>query len=221
MATDRNDEGRGTRNAKREPGGDRSGRTDERELRAGPSTKNRQPRTTPALLAGVLSFAATLALCGPWWHGPANARAEDPSLVPAEALPVVQGFVPAVADGGVNPAQPTTIGKTTLRAWLGRNEAGEAGILVELRSAADAETTVRCRVSLKVFRFPDVSPMARLLPEPEITEVFERELSERVGAGAVRVVVLPVDADSLPEPPEPPAFSPTHGQIVLEALDDA
>ncbi|MBI5490484.1 MAG: hypothetical protein HY905_24325 [Deltaproteobacteria bacterium] len=218
MTTSKIHEGCGTRNAARESRGDQRGMPHECSLRSGPRTNNQEPTTPRALIAGLMAFATTLALLGPWWRGPASARAEDPSVATADVLPVVQGFVAAVADGSVLPAPPTTIGKTSVRAWLGKNEEGEASILVELRSAADVETTVRCRVSLKVFRFPEVSPMSRLLPEPEISEVFQRELSERVGAGAVRVVVLPVDAGSLPEPP---ASSPTHGQIVVEALDGA
>ena len=189
---------------------------------SGRRTKNVERRTMPTLFAGALAFGVTLALLGPWARGPASAGAEAPNTAAEDPLPVVQGFEPAVADGGVRPAQPTTIGKATVRAWLGKNGEGQASILVELRSEADAETMVRCRVSLKVFRFPDdVSPMMRMLPEPEISEVFEQVLTERVGAGAVRVVVLPVDADELPEAPEPPSWSPTHGQIIVEALGDA
>jgi hypothetical protein len=184
--------------------------------------RTRRPRRgRDVLVPFALSFAAAFALLDPWSRGPAPAGADDPAATPVDPRPVVDGFAPALADGEVHAARPTPIGGATVQAWLGRNDAGASSIVVELRGARDGKTSVRCRVALQLVKFPDSSPMMRLLPPPEISELLAQDVEQALGPGEVRRIAIPVPADRLPPPPEGGAPSMTHGQLVVEALGDA
>jgi hypothetical protein len=185
------------------------------------ATRNRGQGTGQAVVTGIVALLATLAVLSPWSHGPARASADDPNAAPSNALPVVQGFEPAVAEGGVRAAEPQLLGGATVRAWLAKDAAGAASILVELRGSAAEKVDVRCRVALKLLKYPESSMMMRMLPEPEVEELLGKDLDETLAPGQVRVVVIPVPADRLPAPPDPESMTMTHGQITVEALGDA
>jgi hypothetical protein len=192
-----------------------------RFARSLPETEDRKPKTENLIFTSLVALLATVALLSPWSHGPTRANADDPNAEPSNALPVVEGFEPAVAEGGVQPAAPQLLGGVTVRAWLAKDEAGAASILVELRGSAAGKTTVRCRVALQLLKFPESSMMMRMLPEPEVEELLGKDLNETLAAGQVRIVAIPVPADRLPAPPDPESMSLTHGQITVEALGDA
>jgi hypothetical protein len=135
-----------------------------------------------------------------------------------------RGAVERAAGGAglrVRAAEPQLLGGATVRAWLAKDAAGAASILVELRGSAAEKVDVRCRVALKLLKYPESSMMMRMLPEPEVEELLGKDLAETLAPGQVRVVVIPVPADRLPAPPDPESMTLTHGQITVEALGDA